>query len=303
MAGEWRPDPEGRFDYRWHDGGQWTDQVSQGGQVSSVPMGAGGGADAPPPPPPVQQWQPQGEPTAGLSGDLVDGTYAEHDGEAVANQGSKMLRARTTEPVFARQGAMVAYQGNLEFDHQGAGGASKWLKQAVTGEGLPLMRVSGQGEVFLANQAQDVHILHLDGGGLSVNGRNVLAYSSNLESSIERVQGAGMVSGGLYNMTLRGNGWVAITTDGTPVVLDPAEAPTFADTDAVVAWSANLQTSVKSTFKVSALIGRSSGELAQISFQGQGFVIVQPSEGPKVAAQGQQQQQGGGGALGKFLGG
>ena len=34
--------------------------------------------------------------------------------------------------------------------------------------------------------------------------------------------------------------------------------------------------------KVGALIGRGSGEAVQLAFQGQGFVLVQASEGPTV---------------------
>ncbi len=93
-----------------------------------------------------------------------------------------------------------------------------------------------------------------------------------------------MLAGGLFNTTLRGTGWLAIVTDGEPVVLNAAEAPTFADTDAIVAWSAHLDTTLKSTMSAGALIGRGSGEAVQVAFPGQGFVIVQPSEGFQPAA-------------------
>ena len=173
---------------------------------------------------------------------------------------------------------MVAYQGNVDFSFEG-GGASKFFKKALTGEGLPLMRCQGQGDVFLAERAYDVHLLNLNNSGLSISGKNVLAFSSSLDWNIERVKGGSIATGGLFNTTLRGTGWVALTTDGPPVVLNAAEAPTFADTNAVVAWSANLQTQLKTSFKAGALIGRGSGEALQVSFYGQGFVIVQPSEG------------------------
>ena len=179
---------------------------------------------------------------------------------------------------MARQGSMVAYQGNVDFAFEG-GGAGKFLKKALTGEGLPLMRCQGQGDVFLAERAYDVHMLNLNNTGLSISGKNVLAFSSSLDWNIERVKGGSIATGGLFNTTLRGTGWVALTTDGPPVVLNAAEAPTFADTNAVVAWSANLQTQLKTSFKAGALIGRGSGEAVQVSFHGQGFVIVQPSEG------------------------
>jgi uncharacterized protein (AIM24 family) len=286
--GSWQPDPEGRYEFRWWDGQRWTDQVSNRGQVSRAPMGAapaqGGGAA------PQAQVQHHGGPPqgaqagdgfAGITGDLVDGRFSEKEAKPIANQNSKLLRVRLGEPFMARQGSMVAYQGNVEFSFEG-GGASRFIKKALTGEGLPLMRCQGQGDVFLAERAYDVHLLNLNSAGLSISGKNVLGFSSSLDWNIERVKGGSIATGGLFNTTLRGSGWVALTTDGPPVVLNAAEAPTFADTNAVVAWSANLQTQLKTSFKAGALIGRGSGEAVQVSFYGQGFVIVQPSEGIQV---------------------
>ncbi len=293
--GSWQPDPEGRFEYRWFDGQQWTDQVSHQGQVSRAPLGAaparqahgpgpstgpGAGPD-PVPRRPRAAGSGGADGFAGISGDLVDGRFSEKEAKAIANQNSKLLRVRLGEPFMARQGSMVAYQGNVDFAFEG-GGASKFIKKALTGEGLPLMRCQGQGDVFLAERSYDVHLLNLNNSGLSISGKNVLAFSSSLDWNIERVKGGSMVAGGLFNTTLRGTGWVALTTDGPPVVLNAAEAPTFADTNAVVAWSANLQTQLKTSFKAGALIGRGSGEAVQVSFYGNGFVIVQPSEGFQI---------------------
>ncbi|GAS96724.1 tellurium resistance protein [Mycolicibacterium canariasense] len=281
MSGQWLRDPEGRFEYRWWDGQRWTDQVSHQGQVHAVPLGAPPTQQQPPQP---QQLASAGDGFTGITGDLVDGRFSEKESAAVAKQNRKLLRVRVGDPFLARQGSMVAYQGNVDFAFEG-GGAGKFLKKALTGEGLPLMRVSGQGDVFLAEQSFDVHLLHLANAGLSISGKNVLAFSSNLDWNIERVKGGSIATGGLFNTTLRGSGWVALTTDGPPVVLDAAEAPTFADTNAVVAWSANLQTSLKTSFKAGSLIGRGSGEALQVAFAGQGFVIVQPSEGIPVPTQ------------------
>jgi uncharacterized protein (AIM24 family) len=285
--GSWQPDPEGRYEFRWFDGQRWTDQISHRGQVGRAPLGGGapqaaapqGGAPRPQAP---AGGPPPGDGFTGITGDLVDGRFSEKEAKPIANQNSKLLRVRLGEPFMARQGSMVAYQGNVDFSFEG-GGASKFIKKAFTGEGLPLMRCQGQGDVFLAERAYDVHLLNMNNAGLSISGKNVLAFSSSLDWNIERVKGGSMVAGGLFNTTLRGTGWVALTTDGPPVVLNAAEAPTFADTNAVVAWSANLQTQLKTSFKAGALIGRGSGEALQVSFYGQGFVIVQPSEGIQVA--------------------
>lgn len=294
MTGQWQADPEGRYEYRWWDGQRWTDQVSHHGQVGRAPLGAAGAtAETTAPVEPVAgggspeggaQGQSPGDGFAGIMGDLVDGRFSEKEAQPIANQNTKMLRVRLGEPFMARHGSMIAYQGNVDFSFEG-GGVSKFFKKALTGEGLPLMKCQGQGDVFLAEQAYDVHVLHLTNAGLSVSGKNVLAFSSGLDWNIERVKGGSIAAGGLFNTTLRGTGWVAITTDGPPVVLNAAEAPTFADTNAVVAWSADLRTELKTSFKAGALIGRGSGEAIQVSFHGHGFVIVQPSEGVIVASE------------------
>jgi uncharacterized protein (AIM24 family) len=218
-------------------------------------------------------------------------------------QNSKMLKVSlAASGVMARQGSMVAYQGEVAFDYQSAGGIGKALKKAVTGEGVDLMRCTGTGDVFFADFASDVHIIELDGSdGFSVNGVSVLAFEPTLQWDIKMIGGVGMVGGGLFNTYFTGSGKLAITTKGTPVVLT-VDAPTYVDTDAVVAWSAALQTSIKSTgFKPMSMLGRSSGEAYQLAFSGQGFVIVQPSENP-LRLGGQGGTGGGGGILGRLGG-
>lgn len=215
---------------------------------------------------------------AGIRSDLLSGDYAEADVNArVVLQNARMLRVRLGDPFLARQGSMVAFQGHVDFDHEGAGGVGKFIKKAATGEGVQLMRCTGQGEVFLASEGDQVHILHLEDSALSVNGRNILAFEPSLEYDIQRVQGAGVLAGGLFNTRLSGRGWVAITTKGHPVVLHTNQ-PTFGDPQAVVAWSANLTTSLNKTVKAKALVGLGSGEAYQLAFQGEGIVIVQPAE-------------------------
>ncbi|MFL1381311.1 AIM24 family protein [Nocardiopsis protaetiae] len=186
---------------------------------------------------------------------------------------------------YARQGAMVAYQGQVDFDYQGAGSVGRFLKKAFTGEGMPLMKVSGRGDVFLARDAWDIHLIDLEGqDSITVNGDNVLAFEPGLAWDIKRVQGAGMAAGGLFNTTFTGQGRIAIACHGTPVLLN-IDQPTFVDTDSAVAWSSSLRTGVRRTMKAGALIGRGSGEAFQLSLEGQGFVLVQASEGAPVPVQ------------------
>lgn len=197
-------------------------------------------------------------------------------------QNPRMLRVALNGEVMARQGSMIAYQGQVDFAYQGSGGMSKLLKKAFTGEGMPLMKVTGQGDVFFADDAFEVHLVNLENDSLTVNGSNVLAFDSSLTWDIKRVEGASMMAGGVFNTTFTGTGTVAITAHGTPVVLN-VDAPTYADVQAAVAWSTSLQTSMRRTAGAGALIGRGSGEAFQLVFNGQGFVIVQASEGRVVA--------------------
>lgn len=201
--------------------------------------------------------------------------------ERFALQNPRMLRVALDGEVMARQGSMVAYQGQVDFGYQGSGGMSKFLKKALTGEGLPLMKVSGRGDVFLADDASEIHLVTLEGDSLTVNGKNVLAFDSTLAWDIRRVEGASMMSGGVFNTVFSGSGQVAVTAHGTPVVLE-VDAPTYADVQSAVAWSTSLSTHVRRTAGAGALIGRGSGEAFQLGFTGQGFVIVQASEGRVV---------------------
>ena len=52
--------------------------------------------------------------------------------------------------MLAVKGVMVAYQGQISFNHEGSGSVGKFIRRALTSEDAPLMRVGGQGEVFFA---------------------------------------------------------------------------------------------------------------------------------------------------------
>ena len=205
-------------------------------------------------------------------------------GEAFTAQGPYALKVELSETsVMARSGAMVAYQGDVRFEHKG-GGIGRMLKKAASGEDLRLMKCTGSGELFLANQAMLVHVLRLDDEALTVNGQSILAFENQIEWDVTRVKGgaAGMLAGGLFNIMLRGTGLVALTSDGQPMRLDVSEAPTFADPAAAIAWSGGVTTTLKTDVQAKSLIGLGSGESVQLGFSGQGWVLVQPSEGRPV---------------------
>jgi len=213
-------------------------------------------------------------------------------------QHSKCVKYALNGEVLARQGAMIAYRGNLQFEVKSQG-VGNFIRRAVTGEGLPLMAVRGQGEVWFASFAHDCFLLELEqNDALTINGRNVLCFDPTLRYDIQMVKGAGMFGGGLFNSVFTGQGRLAITCEGQPVIIPVSpQQPVYVDTDAVVGWSANLQTSIQKSQSLKSLLRGGSGELFQLALSGQGFVIIQPSEGPPQAG-----QQSKGGMLSGVLG-
>jgi uncharacterized protein (AIM24 family) len=224
-------------------------------------------------------------------------------------ENKKLLKASLQfGPVMARAGSMVAYQGDARFENLGAGGLAKMVKKAVTSEGVTAMQVTGSGQVFLANQGMDIQVMYLEDDAVYCNGASVLAYSASIEADIERVGAggggmralAGTMAGGFWQVSLRGTGYVAVTSDGPPVVLDVAQAQTVADADAVVLWTDGVSMQPRiDTGGLKSMIRGGTGEMIQLVFGGQGWVMVQPSEG--VVQGTGQQQSGGGGGLGGLL--
>jgi uncharacterized protein (AIM24 family) len=199
-------------------------------------------------------------------------------------QSKRMLRVSLGDDVLSAKGAMVAYQGSVTFNHESSGGLGKLMRRALTSEDTPLMRVAGRGEVFFARESASVFLVALEGDGISINGRSLLAFDATLEWDVHRTKGVGVMTGGLFNTLVQGQGTVALTSDGEPMLLDCSQQPTFVDPQAAVCWSANLTPDVVNSMNVGSMLRGGSGEAFQYSFSGPGFVVVQPSEGPTVPA-------------------
>jgi len=203
-------------------------------------------------------------------------------------QNPKAVKYAVNGECYARQGSMVAFRGNLRFEKKGQG-VGNFIKRSVTGEGLALMSVTGQGEAWFAHEAANCFLVDLaPGDSLTVNGRNVLCFDAGLQYEIGIVKGVGMAGGGLFNSVFSGQGRLGVICEGNPIVIPVSpQAPVFVDTDAVVGWSAQLQTSLHRSQSVGSMIRGGSGEAVQLKLDGEGFVIVRPSEArPKSSANG-----------------
>ncbi len=194
-------------------------------------------------------------------------------------QSERMLRVGLGPDVLAAKGAMVAYQGQLTFTHEGSGNLGRLLRRMISSDDAPLMRVAGQGHCYLARFSEHIFPIELEGDAITVGGARILAFDASLNWDIRRVQGAGAtMSQGIFNTVIEGRGTLAVTTPGPPLVLDCSQSPVYVDPQAIVAWSANLTPSIANSMNFRSMLRGGSGEAFQLVFHGPGFAIVQPSE-------------------------
>jgi uncharacterized protein (AIM24 family) len=193
-----------------------------------------------------------------------------------------LLNVNLQGKIWTKKGAMVAYTGDVKFRREGTmeHGLNKFVKKAVTGESSTLMKVKGQGKVYLADMGKEITVLNLQNEKIYVNGNDLLAFEEQIDWDITMMtKGSSMMSGGLFNIRLKGTGMVALTTHFTPMTLAVTpDQPVYTDPNATVAWSGGLSPSIKADLDFKALIGKDSGETFQMKFEGNGFVIVQPYE-------------------------
>ncbi|REK89847.1 AIM24 family protein, partial [Streptomyces inhibens] len=203
-------------------------------------------------------------------------------GQRWTPQNSKLIRVDLGvdgQPVLARQGSMVLYQGKVDFSYKGAGFRGRIVGNA-TGQEMQLMRCTGQGQVFFAENSAHVHPIELQGDAICVSAEAVLAFDESLQHEVRRIEGHGIPGGALFTMQFQGSGTIVVKTQGTPVVL-PVTPTTFADANAIVAWSAASQVIISSqvSLRRHAYPGH-SGETVNLQFRGApgNFIVVQPYE-------------------------
>ncbi|MEU0182239.1 TerD family protein [Streptomyces sp. NPDC006207] len=260
-------------------------QPSYGQPVPGQPMPGQGMPGQPafgqPPQAPHAGQVPQA-PGAGLAAAMQK--YRElPTGQRWTQQNPKLMRADLSQaggqPVLARQGSMVLYQGKVEFGYKGAGFTGRIVGN-MTGQEMQLMRCTGRGQVFFAEDASYLHPIELQGDAICVSAENVLAFDESLQHEVRRIEGHGIPGGALFTMQFQGTGTVVVKTHGTPVVL-PVTPTTYADSNAIVAWSAASQVVLSSQVRLrrNAYPGH-SGETVNLQFRGApgNFIIVQPYE-------------------------
>lgn len=194
----------------------------------------------------------------------------------------RILEVNLENMVWAKAGSMVSYTGQIKFEREGVleHGVGTMFKKAFTGEGTSLMKAVGRGRLYLADKGKKITIFDLNDEAITVNGNDLLAFEPGIQWEIKMMRKmAGVMAGGLFNVTLKGKGRVAITSHYEPLTLlvRPDES-VVTDPNATVAWSGDLKPEFRTDISLRTFLGRGSGESVQMEFTGEGFVIVQPFE-------------------------
>ncbi|MCG6499307.1 AIM24 family protein [Kitasatospora sp. A2-31] len=216
---------------------------------------------------------------------LLDHTALTGD-ERFALQNPQLLRVVLDgrAEVLARTGAMVAHTGRVRFTawRPPRGQRNQQGGPAQPPPAMDLMRCTGTGTVYLANLAQHLHVLDLRGDRLTITSAYVLAFDAGITWRTVAVEGGERISGiGNHSLELSGNGRLVVMTSGRPLVM-PVRAGeyVYADADAVVGWSSALEVQLQAQSANTEAWRRhgTATEGWELSFTGDGFVLVQPSE-------------------------
>ncbi|MBT2384384.1 AIM24 family protein [Streptomyces sp. ISL-11] len=198
-------------------------------------------------------------------------------------QGSKVLAVDLSgDTVKAKNGSMVAYEGEMAFKKMtgGGDGLRGMVTRRLTGEQMEVMEVKGRGTCYFADRASEINLVTLHGETLYVESSNLLCTDGALRTGTTFTGLRGASQGtGLFTTTVEGTGQAAIMSEGSAIVLRVTPSmPLQVDPGAYIAHTGKLKQHFQSGVNFRTFIGEGSGEAFQIRFEGEGLVYVQPSE-------------------------
>ncbi len=90
----------------------------------------------------------------------------------------------TGDAVKAKNGSMVAYDGQMTFKKLSGGGEGLrgMVTRRLTGEQMTVMEVKGHGTCWFADRASEINLVRLQGDKLYVEAGNLLATDAGLRT-------------------------------------------------------------------------------------------------------------------------
>ena len=194
------------------------------------------------------------------------------------------------EEVFAKRGAMISYQGKVNFARSflGGGDVQDLAMRAVTNESYALMVARGTGKVYYGYNGLFASIIYASNETVYVESKTLLAYDARLrtgtmflgnQGGVQSILRGAVTGQGLFTTTLQGTGEIAILSDGNAIGLTVTnEQPVFVDPNAYIGHKGNLSSTIVTDVNWKTFVGQASGESYQVKFMGQGTVYIQASE-------------------------
>jgi len=203
-------------------------------------------------------------------------------GSRFENESARTLRIEVDGGVWMKPGAAIAYRGDIRFERARTLAAPSF-KAALLRETAPLVRASGTGRLFCAHHGSHAFVIRMSGETFFVAWPDLLAFEDSLDCEPTLVShGVGIAAGGLAVMKLSGRGAFAFVSHGEPLTLRVTEGQSVStDPHATLGWSSGLTPRLKTELSWRTTLRHGGHEPIQMSFEGTGFVIVQPFENPR----------------------
>jgi uncharacterized protein (AIM24 family) len=202
-------------------------------------------------------------------------------GSCFEQESARMLRIEMDGGVWLKPGAAVAYRGDISFERLPTLDAHS-LTEAGLRELAPLVRATGRGRLYCGHRGWHVRAVRLTGETIVVAWEELLAFEESLSFETMLVShGVGIAAGGLVAVRLSGFGALAIALHGSPLTLPVSpDNPVITDPHATLAWSGDLEPSLKTDLSWRSVFRHGGQEPVQMVFRGTGYVMVQPFEDP-----------------------
>lgn len=193
----------------------------------------------------------------------------------------RMVRIEVDGFVWIKRGTAIAYHGDLKFRRERVLQAETIqtkkgpVRSALKREIVPLVKAEGKGCLYVSNDGAHNQVVRLEGGTVYIVSSNLLAFEHTLEHEVLMVGGVGVLAGGIFVIKMSGTGLVAFSIKGDPLTMRVTpDDPVSTDPTAVIAWTGSLWPKLKTDVEMRTLLAHGGGEIIQMLFRGDGYVIV-----------------------------
>jgi len=174
------------------------------------------------------------------------------------------LEINFRETVHIKRGTVSSYSGNLAF------AAETGL---VGTTAATLVKVDGEGRLFLFERGRKTFLLDLNDEFIYVEGSNLLALEDSLSYRVEPIYDT-TYQRKIDTVKIFGKGSLAISTSIEPLTMRVTRAyPLSISSHALVAWTGNLIPTVIEGDHLESVMINTASQSFKIRFEGEGVVV------------------------------